>query len=261
MEQKDNLLDVISTLLKWRKPLFIVLIVTALASVIISLVLPNYYKATTIFLAVSPDQAMPELVFSDAPIRTEYYGNENDIDRLLTIAESNELVDFLVATFQLFEHYEIDPDHSKARYLSRLAFRDLYEVKKTKRDAIQLAIEDKERELAMNIANTARNKIDQFARQLVKNNLLKTIKTYEESINSQQRQVDILGDTLMTLRRKYGILNTITQTEFLTNQLIETESKLARDQGRLNALRKQKQAFRRILSPIYKLMLVVSSNP
>jgi len=207
MEQKDNLLDVIRTLLKWRKPLIIVGTITALTSVIISLVLPNYYQANTTFLAVSPDQAMPELVFSTAPIRTEYYGNENDIDRLLTIAESNELVDFLIDTFQLFEHYDIAPDHPKARYLVRLAFHDLYEVKKTKRDAIQLSVEDKDRELAMKIANAGRNKIDQFTRQLIRKNLEKTLKTYEESVNTQQKQVDILSDTLMYLRRKFGIFN------------------------------------------------------
>jgi uncharacterized protein involved in exopolysaccharide biosynthesis len=240
MEQKDNLLDVIRTLLKWRKPLIIVSLITALTSVIVSLVLPNYYQADTIFLAVSPDQAMPELVFSSTPIRTAYYGNENDIDRLLTIAESNELVDFLVDTFQLFEHYDIKPDHPKARHLARLAFRDLYEVKKTKRDAIQLSVEDKDRELAMKIANVGRNKIDQFARQLIKKNIEKTLDTYEESVNTQQEQVDILSDTLMHLRKKYGIFNTVTQTEFLTNQLLESESKLARDQGRLRALIQQK---------------------
>lgn len=239
MEQKDNLLEVIRSLLKWRKSLIIVLAITAVTSVIVSLALSNYYRSTTVFLAVSPDQAMPDLVFSSTPMRTQYYGNENDIDRLLTIAESNELIDFLADTFQLFEHYEIDPDHSKARYQVRLAFRDLYEVKKTRRDAIELSVEDKDPELAMHIANVAREKIDFFARELIKNNLKKTIKTYEESIHTQQEQLDMLSDTLMYLRRKYGIFNTVTQTEFLTNQLLEAESKLARDQGRLRALQQQ----------------------
>lgn len=239
MEQKDNLLEVIKTLLKWRKPLIFVGGITAIASVIISLALPNYYAATTVFLAVSPDQSMPELVFSSTPMRAQYYGNENDIDRLLTIAESNELIDFLVDTFQLFAHYDIEPEHPKARYMARLAFRDLYEVQKTKRDAIELSVEDKDRELAMRIANTARDKIDQFARQLIKSNLEKTIKTYQASINTQQRQVDWLSDTLTWLRREFGIFNTVAQTEFLTSQLLEAETKLARDRGRLNALQQQ----------------------
>ena len=56
MEQKDNLLEVIRTFLNWRKPLIIVGLITALTSVAVSLLLPNYYQANTIFLAVSPDQ-------------------------------------------------------------------------------------------------------------------------------------------------------------------------------------------------------------
>lgn len=240
MEQRDNLLEVIRSLLKWRKPLIIVGVITAVTSVVVSLAMPNYYRSTTVFLAVSPDQAMPELVFSRTPMRTQYYGNENDIDRLLTIAESNELIDFLVDTFQLFEHYEIKPEHPRARYQVRLAFRDLYEVKKTRRDAMELSVEDKDPELAMHLANAAREKIDFLARELIKDNLQKTLKTYQESIRTQQKQLDVLSDTLMYLRRKYGIFNTVTQTEFLTNQLLEAESKLARDQGRLQALQQQK---------------------
>lgn len=239
MEQKDNLLEVIGTLLKWRKSLLILCGITAITSVIVSLVLPNYYQAKTIFLAVSPDQAMPDLIFSRTPVRSQYYGNENDIDRLLTIAESNELIDYLVDTFQLFEHYDIDPDHPKGRYMIRQAFTKLYTVNKTKRDAISLTVEDKNRELSMHIANAAREKIDMIARELIKDNLEKTLLTYEESIQTQQKEVDFLSDTLMSLRRKYGIFNAVTQTEFLTNQLLESESKLAKDQGRLQALQQQ----------------------
>lgn len=243
MEQKDNLLDVVKTLFKWRKPLIVVCALVGIGSVAISLFLPNYYQATTTFLAVSPDQSMPELVFSESPMRSAYYGNENDVDRLLTIAESNELVDFLVDTFRLYKHYNIKRDRAKAKYQVRLAFRKLYAVNKTKRDAIELSVEDKDRELAREIANKAREKIDELARKLIRANLKKTIDTYEESIKTQREQLQLLSDTLMYLRRTYGLYNIVSQTEYLTSQLTETESKLARDQGRLKTLQQQGAAI------------------
>ena len=58
--------------------------------------MPVYYRASTTFLAASPDQANPELLFGQGNLRTQYYGNANDIDRLITLAHSNELVEFLV---------------------------------------------------------------------------------------------------------------------------------------------------------------------
>ena len=237
MEQKDNLLDVLKTLLKWRKQLIIVCGLAAVGSVIVSLTLPNYFRADTVFLAISPDQSMPELVFSSSPMRSQYYGNENDIDRLLTIAESNELIQFMVDSFGLYEHYDIDPDHPKAKHLVRRAFLDLYKISKTKRDAIQLSIEDKDPEKAMHMANSARIKVNDITRKLIKSNLQKSILTYDESIKSQQQKQKFISDTLRYLRRRYGIYNTQTQTEFLSNQLLQKEAQLAQQQGRLRTLK------------------------
>ena len=94
MKDKDNLIGVLKTLFRWKKQLIILCGAVGIGSIIIVLLLPVYYKASTTFLAASPDQAKPELLFGEGNLKTEYYGNANDIDRLLTIANSNELVEF-----------------------------------------------------------------------------------------------------------------------------------------------------------------------
>ena len=104
---KTDLLDVIKTLFRWKKFILTSCLIAGVGSAIIVLLLPSYYKASTIFLAVSPDQATPELLFTDGGIAPELYGNESDIDRMLTIAESNQLADYLIDSFSLYEHYDI----------------------------------------------------------------------------------------------------------------------------------------------------------
>lgn len=236
MKQRDNLLDVLRTIFRWKKPILVVTGAAAVGSIIISLLLPNFYMGATTFLAVSPDQAKPEALFSKGQIRTQYYGNENDIDRLLTIANSGELVDFMIDTFQLYEHYGIDPDGQKAAFKVRDKFGNRYEIEKTSRDAIELSIEDRDPELAAQMATAARRKTGEIARQLIREGQRKTIVSYKSNITNKEEQLNTLGDSLVRLRMHYGIYNIDGQSEALTTQLLETESKLIRQRSRLEAL-------------------------
>lgn len=237
MEQKDHLLGVVQTLWKWRKPILIVTLSAAIGTAVISLFMPNYFKATTIFLAASPDMAKPELLFGQGNLRRNEYGDANDIDRLLTIAESSELVDFLVDSFKLYDHYKIDKENPRAPFKVQEKFFSLYKIEKTKRDAIELSVEDKDRALAPRIANAAREKIDALAQQLIKQNQILSIETFNQEIKIKEQQIKILGDTLNALRRNYGLYNTIAQTEALTAQYSEANADLIRHQTRLAILK------------------------
>lgn len=237
MEKKDSLVEVLQTLFKWKRQLFFTCLAAGIGSIIISLLLPVYYKSTTVFLAASPDQAKPELLFGKGTLRTQYYGNENDIDRILTLAQSNEVVEFLIDSFNLFEHYDIDPTHPKAKYKVKQAFFDLYEIKKTKRDAIELSIEDRKKEMAARIVNAARERLNEIAQGLIKERQFKAINTFETSMVVKEKQLTALSDSLIKLRSRYGIYNSGAQTESLTAQFSEAEAKLVRNRGRLNALK------------------------
>lgn len=237
MEKRDSLLGVLQTLFKWKRKIITVCVVAVVGAIVISLLLPNYYEAKTTFLAVSPDQAKPEVLYGKGQLKTEYYGNENDIDRLLTVAESNELIDFLIDSFQLYEHYDINPEVSKADFKVRQRLLNLYEVTKTKRDAIELSIEDTDRELSAQMVNAARQKIDDITRQLLLLGQQKVISSYQDNITNKEQQLQSLSDSLSALRERYGIYNLMGQTEALTTQLSEVESTLIRNKGRLEALK------------------------
>lgn len=233
MEQKENLLGMVRVVWSWRKPILLVCIAAVVGTAIISLFLANYYKAVTVFLATSPDQAKPDALYSSR----EYYGNANDVDRLLTIAESNELVSFLVDSFHLYEHYRINPENARASYLVQQKFFSLYEVKKNKREAIELTIEDRDRKLAANMANAAREKIDEIAQALIKEGQRKAIQTFENQIQVKQALLKTLSDTLISLRNTYGIFNTVAQTENLTQQQSEAQGRLILNRKRLEVLK------------------------
>lgn len=235
-QSKDNLLDVLRTLFKWKKAILYLCLAAAIVSVIVVLLIPVYYQAATVFFVASPDQSKPELIFGTTQLEPELYGNESDIDRLLTIAEGNELVGFLIDSFHLYQHYDIDTANAKAPYYIKQQFFDLYEVQKTKRDAIQLSVEDKDPEIARQITRAAREKINSIAQELVKEIQGKKIQTYDSSIKSKERMLRTVGDSLVKLREEYGIFNTLAQSEILTSELTNAEGRLAFTQARLNNL-------------------------
>ncbi len=236
MNQKDNLLGVLKTLFKWKKQILYTCIAAGIGSIIIVLLLPVYYQATTIFLVASPDQAKPELLFGKGTLESEYYGTESDIDRVLTIAKSNELYEYLIDSFDLYQHYDIKKEAPRAPYYVKLAFNKRYEIQKTKRDAIELSIEDTDPELSAQIARATREKIDDVAQKLVKETQQKAINTYKAEINSQEKNMRELADTLARLRETYGIYNTEAQTESMTEQFAQAESRLINGKARLEAL-------------------------
>ena len=235
MEQKDNLLGVISTLFKWKKQILYVCAIAAVGSVIISLFLDNYYESQTTFYAASPDQALPEPVGTEVNDR-KYYGEPEDIDRVLSIAESNEIAAYLIDKYKLYEHYEIDTTHRLAKHKVYKAFRTHYNVKKTKYDAIEISIEDKIPELAAQMVNDARQKVEQIAQGLIKNTMDIKIATYKQAIIDKNRELEVIGDTLIAVRNRYGVYNTITQSEGFSGLITKTESTLSREYARRDIL-------------------------
>ena len=98
----------------------------------------------------------------------KYYGTTDDVERLLTIATSGELVDYMVKEFNLYEHYEMDSTGAKSAFYIAEKFNGLYNVQKTKYDALALSMEDQNPELCAKMANAARKKIESINLQLAK---------------------------------------------------------------------------------------------
>ncbi|MEY3051964.1 MAG: hypothetical protein RLY31_1749 [Bacteroidota bacterium] len=236
MENKDNLLTVLRTLFAWRKLILGTTAVTGAAAAVIVLLLPVYYKATTIFYAASPDLAIPESIFGTAAKAPDYYGTENDVDRILGIARSGELVQFMIDSFDLYARYEIDPDEPLAAYAVQQQFDDLFDVEKTKYDAIELSMEDQDKATAARMANTARERVNQLAQKLIKDSQQKILRTYEENIHRKEAEMTALNDTLQQVRVRFGVYNTDAQAEIFSKLIAEVEGKLNNATAKLAAL-------------------------
>ncbi len=232
MDNQYNLLGVIQTIWKWRKKVLWVTGITFIGACLITFfLLPNYYSSSAVFYAASPNLAFPEPVGMESK-ETEYYGEEEDMDRILTISESNEVAEYLIEKFNLAERFDINPEARLGDYKIMKEFRELYTVKKTKFDAVQVSMEDKDPQVAKDIASAAWMKIDEIAQRLIKESQKLELATRRLTVLEKENQLKMLNDSLEKVRMDYGIYNTTSQSMGFANMIQINEIKLATSQAR-----------------------------
>ncbi len=240
MNRRESLIALIKKLLTYLKYIVVVCAITGIGSIVISLLLPVYYKSTTTFLAKNVDLLTERGIFGTTTRDPQPFGNNNDNDRLITIAESNELIDYLVDSFDLYKHYKINPEGKKASFYVREKFRGLYTVVRTKRDAIELSVEDKDAELAAAIANVARERINEINLSLSSSKQL--VEGVQKAIEEKESINKVMSDSIQKTRSKYGIYNTTSQSESLSDLVLNKKTKLSSSQAKLEVLSKSADA-------------------
>lgn len=243
MNNSDNIIGILKIWVKWRRTITYICLLTGIVAALTSwFLLKNYYKSTTIFYAASTDLQKPDKVFGVSSEVMRYYGDPDDVNRILSIAESAELREYLTKKFNLYTRYEFDSTTVKSRHDFNEHFKELYNVEKNKLDAIELSIEDTDPEFAKTITLAARDFIDQRAKQIIKTNQANMMGAFEESIKRQQKELQQLDDSLKVLRSNYGIYNTETQSKIITDLSSIAQARLARVSAQVKALEKEPNA-------------------
>lgn len=236
MNNRDNLLGVFQAIYRWRKAIRNICLIAIIGSIAFSLTLDNYYQANTIFYPASTELSNPELIFGFTGQVTHYFGSDRDLDRLDEIANSAEVVDYMVHRFRLYEVYGLDSTSLKGRAKVRKYFRNLFVAQKNKNDALELSVEDTDPRRAAEMANAARDKINEIAQRLIKNSQSRLLATFEENIKNKAAELEVLGDSLRRLQAQYNIYSGAEQGEQLSSQLANAESEIVRSRARLEVL-------------------------
>ncbi|MEM9819660.1 MAG: hypothetical protein AAF985_01255 [Bacteroidota bacterium] len=235
MEHKESLLDVLKTLFRWKKTIIGICFLTGVLSIILCMMMDNYYQTATIFYAANHDLARPDPLGTTGKEKN-YYGTGEDLDRILTIAESNEVADYLINRFNLYQHYDIDSTAEKGPFWVKAILSKNYLVTKTKYEAVELSVEDTDPRLAADIANAAREQINTVAQRMIKQSQKQQIDAVKNNIKQKVVDINVLKDSLNQLRETYRIYNPATQSRDLPELRTKREARLANEQARLKKL-------------------------
>ena len=240
MMPKNNPWPVIRPLYKRRRFIIGLTLIAMLLSVVISLSLPVYYTSETRFLAASPDLGKAVKIFGLTGTEMQYYGTEDDRDRLLSLADSDRLINFLIDSFDLRSYYGVDSTTPKISSNLQAALSSDLTIQKDERDAIRINMKHKDPQQAHDIVVAARNFIEKEVVDFQKQSQLRIINTFQNSIKDKKQLIQSYSDTLRNLRQTYGIIAPAVQSAMIATAITEAESNLAEARGRLNNLKNQR---------------------
>ncbi len=247
MDTNTNLVEIVKLIFKNKKRIIVSTLVVTSITAIVTLLMPDYYRATTVFYAASPDLAMPDPIGLNAE-KKELYGDKTDIDRILTVASSSVIFDSLINKFNLYKHYKIDSNGKYAKFKINKKITKLYTIKKNERDGIELSVEDKDKIIATQMSNFAREKINNEIEKLIKYSHQQQMDQYIKKINSNNIKIQSLLDTISYLKNNYGIYDIKTQGEALAEQLTKAKSEFSFQKAKLSAYKKNGGAKRDSIS-------------
>jgi len=232
-----HLLGILRSLWQWRKPIFIVTVAGAVLAAVISLLLPVYYSANTTFLTISPDQISIDGVFGNSNARMQFYGTGDDVDRAMSVAESDALVDHMIEKFDLYTVYDIDTAKAKAPLYVRREFMGNYEVKKNARDAIELEIMDKDPIRVAAMVREARSQVNDISLTLVRGTQERSAQGLRREITSAEANLTSIDERIREIRERSGVYNTEAQSEALAAKTASLQNTMATTKAKLESYR------------------------
>lgn len=244
-----NLISLLRLIIRWRKPLLLITALAVVGSVIITMpfIMPPKYKSESVILAASPLMTSGSSLFLNTG--TGYFGLEEDIDRLLSIAKSNELKQFIVRKYKLFEHYDIDS--TKARYPMYSVMKELDDnvsVVKNDRGAVEITVYDTDRKLAADIANDIVAKIDDINNEIMLESKRKIYSIFDNKIKAKEKEMSELSDTILKLKERSSRVNRLSDLRKAVSATGDEAIAMAADEERLSVLEERKKSGLRELN-------------
>ena len=223
--------DYIYVLYKWKRFLFINLIIVGLVTTGLVFLIPNEYKATATIM-IPPDNQMglgglSSLLGGKSSIASagsRLFGMASTSeDMLLGILNSRTAVTDVINKFNLMEYYEID-DNNMDKVIK--AFRGDFSTDPNEFGMIDFSIVNKDPKVSAEIANYLVTLVDsmniEFSIQRAKNNRIFIEKRYLQNVADLKKA----EDSLYKFQKKYGIVAVPEQLEVTVKAAAEIESAL-----------------------------------
>src|SRR6476661_721139 len=197
----------------------------AVVSIVVVLLLPNIYQSTSVVFPTNPQSTDPDRIVEGSKL--EISGRAEDLDRVITIGESQPVAEKIIRQFDLYKHYDAGTPGNDAADNSVLnEFSSNLNIVHNERDAIELTFMDRDKNLAARIANSMVEAIDSVNQQLTLENRRKVLSLYRQRYESLRNEYETSRQQLVAARRRYGIFGLEMQGRYMVKQLIETEAAL-----------------------------------
>ncbi len=187
-----QLIDIVRVWAKFKKQILFFVLIATIVGVLASIFLPEYFESRTILYPISMTMADRNIIFGQQQGQAEfsYFGNKYDASRILQVANSSEIVDYIINKYELKKHYKYSDDEKYVQTKVKEEFLDNYHALKNDKDAIEITLLVSDKKKCADMVNDIAQKIDEVATRPVTEGKSKIIRMLESELRKK--------DTLLT---------------------------------------------------------------
>ncbi|MFK8038811.1 MAG: Wzz/FepE/Etk N-terminal domain-containing protein [Crocinitomicaceae bacterium] len=200
-----------------------IIIVTAIAFVVgvgVSLLMPNYYMARAI---VFPTKSNSVDFNNNSRNSVVEFGDEADAERLLQVLISPEIRDSLTAAYELYSHYEIEPDQSNPKFEFQKVYENNVVFSRTRYNSINIDVFDKDPELATDMANDIVRLVDTVMNRMIRQRAIGPMYAVAHEVSLIKEEMGDYSDRLKALSDS-GVVSKDERGDLYANYLTAKKS-------------------------------------
>ena len=226
-ERRDRaeatLWDMAGTLLRWRRFIIGITGVAAVLAVVISLLLPNWYRASTrLLLPEDSSGGIASVLAGDlSSAARSLLGGGGDYIRYLAILSSRTTLESVINRFDLIQVYEVADNKTPLNDAMDLLGENIDFVVDNEYEFLSVEVYDRDPQRAADMANFFVHELNRINGELSALTA-GTLRGYvEQRYAEAQSMRAALLDSLKTFQQRYGVFDLQAQTEAYFSQLAD----------------------------------------
>jgi uncharacterized protein involved in exopolysaccharide biosynthesis len=216
----------ISFLVKWWKHIAIATTIGAVASVVVSLTMKDRYKSVVIFYPTTTNSISKALLDVSNNNRQDFleFGDEDEAEQALQILQSDEIREWVIAQYNLYDHYRINPKGKYAKTKMMKKYAKNVKFRRTEFNSVEISVLDEDPNIAAGMANDIAARLDSVKNRIQKERAREGLKIVEAEYVYLKSQIQAMSDSLDKIR-SYGINDYVSQAEVLNKEYAAAISK------------------------------------
>ena len=150
------------------------------------------------------------------PVNIFPYSIESETEQMMQVFEASEIRDYIIEKYDLYKHWDIDKNNSKARFYMLRTYNENVVINRTNYESAIVSVMDFSPDTAKLIADDILIQFNLKARELAQNKSYEYLTMADKTLAYQSVQIDSLAAKLDSLRSANNILDYELQTQEVT---------------------------------------------
>jgi uncharacterized protein involved in exopolysaccharide biosynthesis len=211
-EKEASFADYIHILIKWRKLVVTNFIIVAILSVIISLLLPKWYKSTSLIMPPS-QSTFPGFTSTISELPLSFMGlglgpGSEELDLYIAILKSRTVAENVISKFELIDKYGVENMEEAVEAFSSNVF---FEVQDE--GTVSISVLDKDQESVHKIANYFVEELDRTNQRLATHQARNNRIFIERRVADTEKKLKEVENSMKEFQEIHTAINIETQTE------------------------------------------------